>query len=219
MGILIFTRDATPYREGNFVEGKGVITSPSCEDLTVIVHERRPNKDECLSWLPYVSYRMVFVCETAPDLKDHESVIFDRTMKKNKDNFMPKIQSILQWENRNRAWVMGKDVPIPLMLAFLRVNDTNISLWRLLAKGFTWTPEEYQMAAVIFGTKPVHRPHYPKKKKKEDDIIPHGFRTTDVYAEVISRADNKVGNAIRTLAPETLPKGAKKKQQKVVEWL
>lgn len=219
MGILIFTRDATPYRVGQYVEGRGVVTSPSCEDLTVIVHEKRPKKEECLDWLPYVSYRMVFVCDKAPDLKDHPSVIFDKTMSRRKDDYMPKIQSVLRWTDRKRAWVMAHEVPVPLMLAFLRENNRDIGLWRLLAKGFTWTPHDYQMAAIIYGSKPVTHIAYPKKSKAEEDSIPHGFRGSDVYAQVIAESDHKVGNDIRTKAKETMPKSAKKKKQKVVDWL
>jgi hypothetical protein len=218
MGILIFTRDATPYREGEYVEGKEILCSPSCEDLTLIVHEKRPKKEECLAWLPYVSYRMVFVCEQAPDLKDHESVIFDKTMNRKKDNFMPKIQSVLRWKDRNRTWAMARGVPIPLMLAFLRENDRNIDLWRLLAKGFTWTPEEYQMAAICFGTTPVLRTTYPKKKSQVE-TLPNGFRESDLYADIIATHDPKVGNDLRVQAKDTLPKKAKKKMQGVVDWL
>jgi hypothetical protein len=219
MGILIFTRDATPYRVGQFVEGDGVVCSPACEDLTLIVHEKRPKKDECLAWLPYVAYRMVFVCDKAPDLKNHPSVIFDRSMSGNKDNYMPKIQSVLRWKDRDRAWAMARKVPPPLMLAFLRENNTDISLWRLLAKGFAWTPADYQMAAIIYGTEPVSHTSYPKKKKSGDDTIPHGFRGSDRYAQIIAEYDHKVGNDIRTKAKETMPKSAKKKKQKVVDWL
>ena len=219
MGVLIFTRDASPYREGNFVEGDGVVCSPACEDLTLIVHEKRPKKDECLAWLPYVSYRMVYVCDKAPDLKDHPSVIFDKTMSNRRDDYMPHIQGMLRWRDRNRAWAMAKDVPMPLMLAFLRENNRDIDLWRLLAQGFTWTPDEYQMAAVCFSHQPAGRMNWPKKKKAEEDLLPHGFRASDRYAEMIASADNKVGNDIRTKAKETMPKSAKKRKQKVVEWL
>jgi len=219
MGILIFTRDAEPYREGHYVEGEGVVCSPSCEDLTVIVHEKRPSKEDCLAWLPYVSYRMVFVCENAPDLKDHESVIFDKSMSAKKDDYMPKIQAMLSSRDRNRAWLMASNVPIPLMLAFLRENDKNIDLWRLLATGFKWTPEYYQMSAICFGVKPVIRPKYPKKKKQENDLLIHGFRESDVYADIIATCDNKVGNEIRDKAKETMPAKAKKTKQKVIEWL
>jgi|TARA_R100000482_G_scaffold4178_1_gene1464 hypothetical protein len=114
---------------------------------------------------------------------------------------------------------MAKDVPMPLMLAFLRENNRDIDLWRLLAQGFTWTPDEYQMAAVCFSHQPAGRMNWPKKKKAEEDLLPHGFRASDRYAEMIASADNKVGNDIRTKAKETMPKSAKKRKQKVVEWL
>tara|TARA_R110002167_G_scaffold56925_7_gene161330 strand:+ start:488 stop:1147 length:660 start_codon:yes stop_codon:yes gene_type:complete len=219
MGVLIFTRDASLYREGHFVEGKGVVSSPSVEDLTVIVHEKRPSKEECLSWLPYVSYRMVFVCETAPSIEDHENVIFDKTMKVRKNQHITGIQAILKWQDRTRAWSIGKDIPMPLMLSFLRENDKNIDLWRLLSKGFRWTPEYYQMAAICYSCEKTVRPNYPKKKKKSNDIIPHGFRESDLYADIIATDDKLVGNHIRTVAKETLPKKAKKRKQKVIEWL
>ena len=219
MGVLIFTRDATPYREGHFVEGEGVVCSPACEDMTLIVHEKRPKKDDCLAWLPYVSYRMVYVCDKAPDLKDHPSVIFDKSMSQRRDDYMPHIQGMLRWRDRNRAWAMAKNVPMPLMLAFLRENNKDIGLWRLLAQGFTWTPDEYQMAAVCFSHHPSGRMKWPKKKTEEEEILPYGFRASDSYAEMIASADHKVGNDIRTKAKETMPKSAKKKKQGVVEWL
>lgn len=218
MGVIIFTRDAEPYRVGEFVEGHEVLTSPSCEGLTVIVHESRPKAQECLSWLPYISYRMVWVCDSAPEIKDNESVIYDKSMRAVKQDYMTGIQACLKWSDRNRAWAFCKDTPIPLMLSFLKANDKNIEMWRVLAKGFTWTPEWYQMAYLCFASKPNARASFPKKKQEEEKT-PIGFRPNDKYSQIISSRDVKVGNDIRVNDISSLPKAAKKRKQKSMEWL
>lgn len=215
MGMLIFTRDAQAYREGDYVEGKGVVSSPS-DGLTVIVHEKRPSKEECMGWLDLISYRMVWVCDKAPDIKD-DRVIYDKTMKRKKSDYIPAIQATLRWSDRNRVWSGMTKVPVPLMLSFLKENVRDINLYRLLAKSFRWCPEEWQQAAICFATKPISgRPAFPKKKKKEELQI-QGFRESDLYTDMIIQ-DGKVANMIRSTCDE-LPKGMKKRKQGVVDWL
>lgn len=218
MGMLIFTRDAEPYREGDYVEGMGVVSSPSCDNLTVIVHERRPKKEDCLGWLDLISYRMVWVCDKAPDIKD-DRVIYDKSMKVKRTDFIPAIQATLRWSDRTRIWKSMPRVPIPLMLSFLRENVRDISLYRLLAKSFRWCPEEWQQAAICFATQPVAaRPVFPRKKGKVEDCEIDGFREGDLYTDMIIR-DGKVANMIRsTVAKEDIPKTMKKSKEAVMNW-
>ncbi len=219
MRMLIFTRDAEPYREGNYVEGTGVVSSPSCDNLTVIVHERRPSKEDCLGWLDLISYRMVWVCDKAPDIKD-DRVIYDKSMRQKRTDYIPAIQATLRWSDRNRVWNSMPRVPVPLMLSFLRENNRDINLYRLLAKSFRWCSEDMQQAAICFGTQPIsERPAFPKKKKKTQDCEIEGFRETDLYTDMII-TDGKVANMIRsTVAKEDLPNTMKKTKQEVMEWV
>lgn len=216
MGMLIFTRDVESYRQGEYVEGDSVLCSPACDNLTVIVHDKRPSKDEYVGWLDYISYRMVVVCDKAPDIDD-ERVMYDKSMKKRKSDYIPAIQATLRWQDRNRVWNTMPRVPIPLMLSFLRENVKDINLYRLLAKAFRWTPEEWQQAAVCFATKPTSgRPSFPKKRKKAESQI-DGFRESDMYTDMIIQ-DGKVANMIRSTNKD-IPKGMKKRKQKVMEWV
>jgi hypothetical protein len=217
MGVLIYTHDATPYRVGEYVEGDGVVCSPAVENLTVIVRDSRPKHDVYAGWLPYIAHRMVVECTKMPNKVDDERVIFDKP--KRKDDFMPAIKACMTWRDRKRAWVIGKGLPYPLLAAFLRENDRNIEMWRTAALGFQWVPMEMQVAALIYGAKPVNRPNYPKKSKEDEEVIPHGFRESDVYANILAQEDNSVGNHIRRIAPKTMPKKSKKRQQRETTWL
>lgn len=218
MGVLIFTHDAAKYRVGHYVEGEGVICAPNVPDLTVIAHIARPSAKDMEGWLDVVSYRMVVVCKTPPKMDD-ERVIYDHRPSKRED-FMPAIKASLTWSDRLRSWAQVRKVPYPLLAAFMRENDRNIEMWRSAALGFQWVPQEMQVAALHFHCKPVRRPTFPKKAKKADeDPLPHGFRESDVYARQIAEIDHSVGNNIRTIAPDTMPKKAKKRKQTKQEWL
>ena len=220
MGMLICTRDAEPYREGEYVEGKTVLCSPAC-DITVIVHAR-PSKEEVLGWLDYIHYRMVWVCDRPPEIED-ERVMYDKTTKRRKADYIPAIQATLRWSDRNRVWKSMPKVPVPLMISFLRENVRDINLYRLLAKSFRWCSEDMQQAAICFGVKPIaDRPAFPKRKKPDtssDFAATVGLRDGDMYQDMIFQ-DGKVANHLRSiLAKEDLPKKMKKKKQKVMEWV
>jgi hypothetical protein len=214
MGMLIFTHDAEPYRIGNYVEGREVLTSPSCEGLTVIVHDRKPKKSDYEGWLDLIAYRMVVVCESAPKFDDERVIV---EVKKTDDTFA-RIRKVLMSRNRSLAWKIGRDLPVPLMLSMLRENNRDIDLWRLLAHGFQWVGNDVQMSAIIYGSPAYGRPKYPKKKKAEE-VLPAGFRESDRYADIIVRNCESVANDIRVRDIDTLPKKVKKKKQKVMEWL
>ena len=219
MGVVIFTHDTTPYKQGEYVEGEGIICSPTTKDLTVIAHMPHISKEECMSWLDYVAYRLVIVCNNPPKIKN-DNVIYDKSIKNSKVDYMPAIQAVLKWDNKNRAWALAKNVPVPLMLSFLRENHKDIELWRLLAKSFKWCPNYYQMAAITFGCNIVARPSYPaKKRKQEENMLPYGFRESDMYRDEIILGDATVSNEIRSVAKDTLPKKAKKRKQKEMGWI
>ena len=212
MGVLIFTHDAQKYREGNFVEGREILADPKSKDLTIIVHKKRPLAKECLEWLPYVAYRLVYVCDTPPKIDD-ESVIYDGHFKK--QDFTRSIDATMRWRDRRKAHKECAKVPVPLMLAFLKRNNNDIELWRMLAKAFTNVPEDYQKALIAYKHEPVRRMTYPKKTKKQvENVLPFGIRSSDVHWEKIVAIDNKVGNRLRKTNKEAIPKGVKKREQK-----
>lgn len=211
MGVLIFTHDAEKYRVGDFVEGSTVLSPPSVEGLTIIVHKRKPTAKECLAWLPHIAYRMVWVCEQPPKIKD-DSVIVDGHFAKN--DYTRSIETTMRLRNRSVAFEHCATVPVPLMLAFLRENNNDIRLWRTLAKAFTHVPERFQQAMIAFAHSPVRRMKWPKKKKRtENSELPMGVRTTDVYWERIVRSDNEIANDLRTKDKKSLPEGMKKRVQ------
>ena len=211
MGVLIFTHDAQKYREGHFVEGNEVLADPMCSELTVIVHKRKPTAKECLAWLPFVAYRMVWVCETAPKIKN-DSVIFDGKFASQRD-YTRSIDATIRWKDRKTAHKECAKVPIPLMLSFLKENNKDMCLWRNLATAFTNVPEDFQQALIAFAHKPLRKMNYPKKKKKEKSELPFGVRSSDIHWENILLADSTSANHVRKHFSKTLPKGMKKREQ------
>jgi len=215
MGVLIFTLDASLYRKGNYVEGKEVLANPSIEDMTIIVHAK-PKKADCLEWLDKIAYRMVYVCKSYPKIDD-DRVIVDKTHGR-KDDYMTAIGRVLRSRDRDMAWSAIQEVPIPLLLAFLRESHKDVRLWRNLAKGFQWVPESYQKALISYGTKPISRVQWPSKKKNPE-VLPYGFNHTDKYAMEITRLDEKVANEIRLHDIDSLPKNMKKRKQEEGGWV
>ena len=218
MGVLIFTHDAQKYREGNYVEGSSVMTSPQVKDLTVIVHKRYPTAKECLDWLPHIAHRMVWVCLKPPKIKNNDSVIIDGVFKK--DDYTRSIDATMRWRNRQKSRDECARVPTPLMLSFLRENNKDISLWRTLAKAFTNVPDDFTKALINFKHKPVRRMAWPKKKKNEDYEFPFGIRESDAHWERIVRLNNEIANDLRRTSKASLPKGLPKRvQTKLDGWL
>ena len=218
MGVLIFTHDAQKYRVGDFVEGAEVLCSPNVKGLTVIVHKRKPTAKECLAWLPYIAHRMVWVCEVSPKIKD--DAVIDETKSPKKD-YVKSIDATIRWNDRRKAHLECAKVPTPLMLAFLRENNNDIDLWRLLTQSFTNVPDSFQKALIAFAHKPKRRMNYPKRKNKDEEVSkPFGIRDSDIYWEDIVRIDIQAANEIRGVAKECLPKGVKETAQAENEgWL
>lgn len=217
MGVLIFTHDAQKYREGFYVEGNEVLADPMCADLTVIVHKKKPTAKECLEWLPFVAYRMVWVCETAPKIKN-DSVIFDGKFASQKE-YTRNIDATMRWRDRKKAHKECAKVPIPLMLAFLRENNKDMKLWRSLADAFTNVPESYQHALIAYAHEPVRRMNYPKKKRTENFELPFGIRSSDMHWRSIVEQDVSTANHVRKHNKSALPKGVKKSAQNEDGWL
>jgi len=218
MGVLIFTHDAEKYRTGDYVEGGEVTCDPQVEGLTVIVHKRYPTAKECLGWLPHIAYRMVWVCAKPPKIKDNDAVIIDGHFKS--QDYTRNIDATMRWTNRRKAFAEAKNVPVPLMLAFLRRNNNDISLWRTLAKAFTNVPEDFQQAMIAFAHKPVKKMTWPKKKVDGDKEYPFGIREGDLHWERIVRINEEVANDLRITSKASLPKGLPKRQQSTLDgWL
>lgn len=211
MGVLIFTHDAARFRVGEYTEGTSIDVAPNVADLTVIVHDRKPKAAHYAKWLDYIAYRMVVVCEEPPKMKD-ERVIYDGTFPKKKDHVRA-IDATLRWRDRKKAFAQTRTVPMPLLLSFLRANNRDIGLWRMLAQAFTKTPEVFQQALACFAHRPVSRMNYPKKKKVCAEERPSMIRESDVYWEEIVRKSAEQANIVRSHAPEALPKGMKKRKQ------
>tara|TARA_X000001382_G_scaffold129506_1_gene121706 strand:- start:7879 stop:8535 length:657 start_codon:yes stop_codon:yes gene_type:complete len=218
MGVLIFTHDAKKYRVGDYVEGSEVVCAPNVEGLTVIVHKKNPTAKECLDWLPYISYRMVWVCAKPPKIKKNDSVIIDGRFEQS--DYTRSIDATMRWRDRSKAKEECEKVPIPLMLSFLRENNKDIELWRTLAKSFTHVPESFQQNLIAFAHKPVRRMAWPKKKRSDETILPLGVRSSDLYWQRIIENSREAANDLRRTEKDALPKGVKKRAQKKIEdWL
>ena len=219
MGVLIFTHDAEKYRTGDYVEGGYVSSDPQVEGLTVIVHKRYPTAKECVAWLPHIAYRMVWVCAKPPKMKKNDSVIIDGVFKK--QDYTRNIDATMRWSNRTKSFPECANVPVPLMLSFLRENNRDIALWRTLAKSFTNVPEDFQQALINFSHKPVRRMSWPKKKKSDGVLeYPFGIRESDTHWESIVRLSKEVANDLRRTEKKLLPKGIPKREQSTLDgWI
>lgn len=218
MGVLIFTDDAARFRVGEYVEGSSVDVAPNVAGLTVIVHDRKPKAADYAQWLDYIAHRMVVVCEEPPKMKD-ERVIIEGTFAQKTDHVRA-IDATLRWRDRSKAFAQTSTVPMPLLLAFMRENNRDIRMWRMLAQAFTNTPEVFQQALACFAHKPVARMTYPKKKKVVEQERPDMVRESDEHWEAIVRGCAEQANEVRTSNPEALPKGMKKRKQDTLDgWL
>jgi len=213
MGVLIYTNNPDRYRVGDFIEMKSLTYPPTAEGITYIVSDFKP--DDPLWWASVVPYRLVIVCKRKPSLKGEGIMIdWDET----KHDFDVATKAMLSWEGRDRVFEIIKNKPIPLLLSWLKANNRDIDTWRRLAEVTFTLPDEYSEAILAYGVKPKRgRVTYPKKKAVERTAV-SGCRISDCYVEEILRLSDECANELRDTAKDSLPKGVKKKRQKITEW-
>ena len=105
--MIIFTNDDEKFLVEPHVLMVGRIdTPPTSRDLTYILRTSRFTQKDVEAWLPYVAKKLVVCIDKPPKItgKLKDSVIFDDSYKKTKNNFMNNITSILSWTDRKRVW-------------------------------------------------------------------------------------------------------------------
>ncbi len=222
MGVLILAGDDAEFRLGDFVVMRGEMTSPpTAPDVTYILHVKKWSEDDTEAWLPVVSHRLVVVLPKKPKLtkRTKDLVIVHDSFLEDGDHIGPAIGALMRWRNRNAAHPEIRKLPIPVALAVWRVNHPDdIETARRLAQVAFMLPEEYAHAILTFSINAM-RPGRRLKVVKDDEVLPPQFRPTDEHALDLVRLAPDVTNAVRQRAPEALPRGVKKRQTQVMEWL
>ena len=195
--------------------------SPTSKDITYIVYHYKPKEDEILYWNKVCPYRLVYVLSKLPKMKQStkDEIIID--MPNTKQSYNRQIESIFKWPDRLRVYSQIRQVPIPLIIAFLKVNRPNdIKLWRLLSDVTFTLNDDYVYALLAFGVQYKRdKLIWPKKKSKYTDEIPSNFRVGDKWWRHIVESSPQVANKLRDEEIKSLPKGMKKKKEGVLEWL
>ena len=222
MGVVIYTADERPYKEGNYVEMFNEMnTSPSVPNLTCILHTDKFTEKDALEWRELISYRLVIVTEKKPKIteKSEDFVILDATLDKEADDYIRAIQCVFRVRDREFVREKIQDVPVPLLLSFIRANRPHdLGLHRSLNEIMFLLPNKYIYALVAYAIKPSgNRVQWPKKQKKEDSP-PKPFRSNDLYWREILDNCPSVRNEVRSSGDE-LPKGMRKRKEVVTEWV
>tara|TARA_R100000458_G_C8278539_1_gene254958 strand:- start:7798 stop:8466 length:669 start_codon:yes stop_codon:yes gene_type:complete len=222
MGIVIFTDEANVHRfmDGPHIEMRGWEFTPTAPDTTYIVRNVKLNKEQCEYLADVVPYRLVSVCEKKPKLSESDSIIFEGSWSSGENrNWQRAIDAMLRWDDRNRVYQELVKVPVPYLLAYVRENIKDIELWRRINEASFEVPERVIQALLAHRIKSARRYSHPKRKKKDSEIIPEGFRDSDVYAKLIVSQSDSVANEVRAKDVDSLPKGVKKRKQRTTEWL
>ena len=220
--VVILTNDDAKYVKGNNIKMRGEMTyPPTSQDVTYIVYGYKPKEDEILYWNKVCPYRLVYVVNKLPKMKQStkDEIIID--MPNTKQSYNRQIEAIFKWPDRLRVYNQIQQVPIPLILAFLKVNrPNNMKLWRLLSDVTFTLSDDYVYALLAFGVD-FNRDKFlwPKKKSKNTDEIPSQFRQGDEWWKTITENSPEVANHIRENEIDSLPKKMKKKKEKVIEWI
>jgi hypothetical protein len=222
MGVVIFTKDDTKYRNGDCVVlGRTLTSPPTAPDTTYILYTNSFTAKDVEYWMPVISYRLVVVGDRLPKMSKElkERIIIDGTHK-GKVDFTRPIMGLFKWVNRSRVWSVIRTVPIALLASFLRTNNArNIELGRRLARCRYTLPMDYEYASAVYGVYPNDdQVEWPKKQGKGNEL-PMGFRKSDKYAERILNTTPDTANDLRRSEPEALPKGMKKREEKEVKWI
>ena len=222
MGVVILAGDDAAFRQGDFIVMRGRMTSPpTAPDVTYILHVPKWSEDDTEEWIGLVAHRLVVVLPKKPKLtaRTKDLVILHDSFIEVADEIGPAIGAMMRWRNRNAAWPVVQNLPIPVALAVWRNNHPDdIDSARRLAKVSFVLPNLYAHAVFTFSVNPM-KPGRRLKVVKDDDELPIGFRESDHYAVELVKLAPDVANKVRVQAPETLPKGVKKRQTQVMEWL
>tara|TARA_R100001510_G_scaffold34133_1_gene30639 strand:- start:32887 stop:33558 length:672 start_codon:yes stop_codon:yes gene_type:complete len=221
---IILTSDDSQYREEGCVIMHGSMDyAPTAPHTTYIYHPRRFNLKDIMEWGPVVRGRLVVVIKNLPSIpaKYADEIVIHPSLKKTKEGHFTAIEPAFKWSDRGRAFKAIQAVPMPLFLAFLRVNrPADIETWRRLADVVFFLPEEYAHAVCAYSIVPAaKRVEWPKKTPKKEEHDSMVWRHTDCYADIISVHAEEVVNAIRIQQPSELPKGVAKRQRNILEWL
>ncbi|MBT4406586.1 MAG: hypothetical protein HOC79_01790 [Euryarchaeota archaeon] len=149
-----------------------------------------------------------------------EGLILHSSIKAAKESHNSSISALFRWGDKDRVMKVCKLTPIPLLLAFHRVNRINeINNLRLCSKAKWQMEGEYVRAALVFGTEAKSgEVKWPRKGAGEEDLPPQ-FRHSDRYALNLIENAPEVRNMIRNESPESLPATVKKTKESVLEWL
>ena len=223
--MIIYANDDSDFRKGDYIVMHGEMTSPpTAPDTTYILHCESFPLSEARKWRDLVSYRLVII--QRKELKDpkalekEDGVIIHKSAKRKKESHTSSISSVFRWDNRNRVWSATSTTPMPLLMAFHRVNRINdITTIRLYSQALWWMEEDYTKAAIVYGTTPKQGDIlWPKKRDKTEELPPQ-FRYSDQYAELLIENAPEVRNMLRTESPESLPTTLKKTKESLLEWL
>ena len=222
LGVVIYTADERPYKEGNYVEMFNEInTSTSVKELTCILHTDKFKEKDALEWRQLISHRLVIVTEKKPKLteKSEDFVILDPSLDKEEEDYIRAIQCVFRVRDRDFVRRQIEDVPVALLLSFVRANRPNdLELHRSLNDIMFLLPKKYIYALVAYAIKPSgQRVQWPKKRKK-DEFPPSPFRSNDLYWTEILDNCPSVRNEVRGGGDE-LPKGMRKRKESVTEWI
>ena len=220
--MIIFTKDATPFRSDNEILMYNNLDSiPNLKETTYILHSDKFTSDDVIQWSPVIKNRLVVVTDKEPKLnkKAKDLCVVDDNLKgKSNDDAFVLVRALLNWGNRDRVKELYKDQPTQLLLWFLKENVDDIDVWRRISKVLYTLPEEYMKASLIYGIKPSRaRVKWPKKKKAEE-AAPFPFRQNDLYSKEIVTNFIPATNALRARG-EALPKGVRKTSEQVTEWI
>jgi hypothetical protein len=222
MGVVIFTRDAGRYREGNYVEDhRGLATPPTAPDTTFIVHDNKMTEKKASEWADIVPFRMVVVTEKAVNLKGSDERVFaDNSVSNRKQNYRRNVESIFRWTDRDRVCSILDDTPLPLIASFVRVNrPDDIATARRLAQVRYQLPDQYAYSVLAFSIEPrASKVVWPKKHSSltVGSSMPF-IRASDAYIGNLLALTPALRNEVRHTSEE-LPKGVKKTQERVGEW-
>jgi len=220
MGVIIFTRDASIFRKGkHVVMYKNIDCDLSDKDTTYILLGSLTSK-EIKEWLPLVAGKLVVETDKNVSVPKglEDNIIIDKSMKNKPSNYRW-VKALFSWTDRRRVHKILRGNPIPLIMSFVRQNNTDIELYRRISKTYKHLPEEYTIAILSYYIKGENKQiKYPKKNKGETKV-PSIFRSNEKHWEQLVSLDENVANFIRANESDSLPKGVKKRRQKVTKWL
>ena len=225
MGVIIYTDDDARFKTGDYVVMHGALTSaPTAHNVTYILHNYNFTEEDVLYWHPTIHYRMVVVVDKIPKLTDASKhcVIVDQSLKaaRSKINYGRLMKGVVGWNDRDRAFRLMQQVPIPLANVFIKANTNDIDIGRLIAKARYTLPEQYIRAIIAFGLTPNKGFNYPSKQSKDNGYkVPSSIRKSDKHWGTILSNDSLVTNEVRTNEPESLPQSVRKTKEVVTEWL